>query len=72
MGWERYSATEVQLRGDSRYIDEGYYKNPIYVYFPASNNIYQVRGIKQPAFIRNITNHQYKAKNLFWGVLNVR
>lgn len=41
-----------------------------FVYFPNSGNIHHVRGVQVPALIRNIKNHNYNGRKLFWGTLN--
>lgn len=46
--------------------------NYYYTYFPHTGNVYHVRGIQQPAVIRNVKNHNYNPQRLFWGVLNGR
>lgn len=43
-----------------------------FVYFPNSSNIYHVRGVQAPALIRNVSNHNYNGRKLFWGTLNGR
>lgn len=43
-----------------------------YVYFPNSGNIHHVRGVRAPALIRNVRNHNNNGRRLFWGTLNGR
>lgn len=70
MGWW----SNEELRGDSwnvAYNSERFPGNKrLYVYFPYSGNIHQVRGKLSPAFIRNI--NDYNGQRLFWGTLNGR
>lgn len=40
-----------------------------YVYFPNSKNVYHVRGAQAPALIRNVNNHNYNGRRLFFGAL---
>jgi len=81
MGWRILSDQEadhinkprgsIALAGDSKNVMNGNYSNYL-TYFRHSGNIYQVRGVQQPAFIRNIKNHNNNPKTLFWGTLNGR
>ena len=43
-----------------------------FVYFPNSGNIHHVRGVRAPALIRNVRNHNNNGRRLFWGTLNGR
>lgn len=43
-----------------------------YVYFPNYGNIHHVRGVRAPALIRNVRNHNNNGRKLFWGTLNGR
>ena len=86
MGWELATPDQVKYLGFrageaslNRDTDSGKvaftsnqypgYKNS-YVYFPGSKDIYHVRGGPEPALIRNIKNHNYNPRRLFWGTLN--
>jgi len=85
MGWRILSNVEADFRdvkrgslgisGYSQNVKDNsiinYPSNANYLtYFPYTGNIYQVKGAPHPAFIRNIRNHNYNPKTLFWGVLN--
>ena len=72
MGWEGFARIWERSDSDNVYRNKhGYRSNANYLtYFPHTGNIYQVRGIYQPALIRNIRNHGNNPNRLFWGTLN--